>query len=154
VDKIAYAKAVFRRQYCGAPLTSGTLEAGKVYQFLSIKSGDDFTNVGADSDQRLGSVFKATGTTPTSWANGTKLSLINVAGLKTLSLQVFDAATNPGVTLTQLGFEGGSGTGVLTFEKSLLGQAIEEMLAELDPDYVAPATVPRQEIGMTVRLPC
>ena len=56
----------------GAESTSGSLVEGKMYLIVSFETGDDFTNVGA-SDNETGVVFKATGTTPTTWTNGSKL---------------------------------------------------------------------------------
>lgn len=53
----------------------------------------------------------------------------NNAGLATLADEVFAEATDT-VTLTGTSFEGGSGSGQITFEKALLGAAVEEVLEE------------------------
>jgi hypothetical protein len=53
-------------------LTSGTLIIGKHYTIDTFEAGDDFTNVGAASNAS-GVSFVATGTTPTTWANGSSL---------------------------------------------------------------------------------
>lgn len=56
--------------------------------------------------------------------------------LKDLADSVFSSATEE-VTITSLGSEGGSTSGVVSFPKWLLLQALEELIAELDP---APAS--------------
>ena len=48
-------------------LTSGTLETGKVYLIIDWITNDDFTNIGGTNAD--GTVFTATGTTPTTWTN-------------------------------------------------------------------------------------
>lgn len=49
-------------------LTTGTLTIGKRYEILS--AGGTFTNVGA-ANNNVGTLFIATGTTPTAWSTGT-----------------------------------------------------------------------------------
>lgn len=56
----------------------------------------------------------------------------DVPGLKALATEVFEIATDE-VVITSQGFEGGSASGTLRFDKALLGLAIEELIAELDP---------------------
>jgi len=51
------------------PLTSGTLDADTYYTIKTYETGDDFTNLGASSNAD-GVTFLATGTTPTTWTNG------------------------------------------------------------------------------------
>jgi hypothetical protein len=53
-------------------LTSGALTIGKNYTIDTFETGDDFTNVGAASNAD-GVGFTATGTTPTTWTNGSSL---------------------------------------------------------------------------------
>jgi len=53
-------------------LTSGLLTIGDKYKITDYKSDDDFTNVGASSNE-TGVVFTATGTTPTKWASSSSL---------------------------------------------------------------------------------
>jgi len=50
--------------------TSGTLVVGRSYIIYTLNAGDNFTNVGYVS---TGVPFVATGTTPTTWANGTEV---------------------------------------------------------------------------------
>jgi len=50
------------------PLTSGTLEVGKSYTITTRLGSDDFTNVGAAANTN-GTIFIATGTTPTTWTS-------------------------------------------------------------------------------------
>ena len=52
--------------------TSGSLTVGKKYIITDFQAGDDFTNVGASSNA-TGVEFVATGTTPTTWTNGSTL---------------------------------------------------------------------------------
>jgi hypothetical protein len=56
-------------------LTSGTLVTGKTYKIVTYVAGDDFTNVGGTNV--TGNVFTATGTTPTTWTNGSTLIELN-----------------------------------------------------------------------------
>lgn len=56
----------------GVIQTSGSLIIGKTYQITAFSAGDNFTNVGAASNA-TGVIFKATGTTPTTWSNGSAL---------------------------------------------------------------------------------
>jgi len=51
------------------PLTSGTLDANTYYTIKTYETDDDFTNLGAASNAD-GVTFLATGTTPTTWTNG------------------------------------------------------------------------------------
>lgn len=60
----------------GVALTSGSLTSGKLYKIGNFVSGDNFTNVGASSNAS-GVVFVATGTTPTTWTNGSTLRQLN-----------------------------------------------------------------------------
>jgi hypothetical protein len=137
--KIEYAKKRLRRNYRGDELTSGNLTVGKVYQISVFGNGDDFSNVGAQLNTS-GGVFKATGTTPTKWSNGSVLNEIKLDDLKTDADIVFETATDT-VTLTTGAFEGGSGGGQITFAKDLLGTALEELIEELDPGWTpAPRT--------------
>ena len=53
-------------------LTSGTLTVGYHYRIASYVSSDDFTNVGCPRNA-TGQCFVATGTTPTTWSNGSVL---------------------------------------------------------------------------------
>ena len=52
--------------------TSGTLTIGHDYKIMVYNADDDFTNVGAASNEAL-VVFTATGTTPTHWAHSSRL---------------------------------------------------------------------------------
>ena len=52
--------------------TSGALVVGVEYTILDFNAGDDFTNVGGTNV--TGTVFTATGTTPTTYSNGSTLT--------------------------------------------------------------------------------
>lgn len=56
--------------------TSGTLVDGAVYEITTFVSGDDFTNLGAHNNES-GQVFMATGTTPTTYTNGSTLTRLS-----------------------------------------------------------------------------
>lgn len=58
-----------------ATRTSGPLIVGGTYKIVRFETGDVFTNVGAASNA-TNVVFIATGTTPTTWSNGSALSRI------------------------------------------------------------------------------
>lgn len=77
----------------------------------------------------------------------------DLEGLKLKAKEIFGAATDT-VTLTNGSFEGGSGSGEITFPKILLLGALNDLIAEIDPGYLAPTLIPRREIGITVRLGC
>jgi len=53
--------------------TSGTLTSGAVYEITTFVAGDSFTNVGAASNAS-GVKFVSTGTTPTTYSNGSTLT--------------------------------------------------------------------------------
>jgi hypothetical protein len=55
-----------------APQFSGFLTIGKLYTIISFQAGDNFTNVGAAANA-TGQSFIATGTTPTTWTNGSRV---------------------------------------------------------------------------------
>jgi hypothetical protein len=56
----------------GTEQSSGSLSSTTKYKIIEYKSGDDFTNVGASSNA-TGQQFVASGTTPTTWTNGSRL---------------------------------------------------------------------------------
>tara|TARA_R100001443_G_scaffold40536_1_gene53975 strand:+ start:6499 stop:7719 length:1221 start_codon:yes stop_codon:yes gene_type:complete len=56
----------------GTEQSSGTLTSSTAYKIIEYKSGDNFTNVGASSNA-TGVQFTASGTTPTTWTNGSRL---------------------------------------------------------------------------------
>ncbi len=52
--------------------TSGTVTNAKRYLISDFNAGDDFTNIGASANA-TGCIFTASGTTPTTWTNGSTL---------------------------------------------------------------------------------
>jgi hypothetical protein len=72
-----YASGVWvqpsERHTAFAALTSGTLVIGRLYVITTFVAGDSFTNVGAGSNAS-GVTFVATGTTPTTWTNGSTVT--------------------------------------------------------------------------------
>lgn len=161
-QKVNYAKSVLRRRYAGPRLTSGLLVPGRCYLITYFAGSDDFSNVGLAAlantnwlqtsgynSTTSGRRFYATGTTPTNWSHGSILQEIKIDDLKSEADKVFSEASDT-VTLTQTASEGGSQSGQVTFDKSILGVAIEELLAELDPNYIVPLEMPRRVSGYTV----
>ena len=59
----------------GIALTAGVVTNAKRFKIIDFNAGDSFTNIGAASNA-TGVVFTATGTTPTTWANGSELQEI------------------------------------------------------------------------------
>jgi hypothetical protein len=59
----------------------------------------------------------------------------NLAGLRRLADTVASGATEV-VTITGMGLEGGSSSGQITFERMAYLSAIEDVIAEIDPDAV------------------
>lgn len=70
-----------------------------------------------------------------------------LAALKLLVDQINAAATDL-ITITSGSFEGGAGSGQVSFEKVYLALAAEEHLALIDPDYVPP---PPQSSGSVLQ---
>lgn len=155
-SKIENAKKVLRRRFFGEALTSGQLVTGKTYFVADLKSGDDFSNVGGPSSKTFcpdtsSGIFTATGTAPTAWTHGSQLNEWKLEELKQLAEQAFNTASGTPVTLTSSGFEGGSQSGEITFDPSILHHACEELIDETDPGYIMPA-VPTRSLGFTVEL--
>lgn len=62
-------------EYIGSELTSGTVVSGSTYEIIEYKASDDFTNIGGTNV--TGTVFVATGTTPTTWTNSSKVHQVD-----------------------------------------------------------------------------
>ena len=82
----------------GLRQTAGLLTIGQRYIITDFNTGDDFSNVGATN--ATGNVFTATGTTPTTWTNGSTLQVVTnplnitlVDGL--LCVELLKADTKP-----------------------------------------------------------
>jgi hypothetical protein len=60
----------------GPDILAGPLTVGETYKITTFGAGDDFTNIGAANV--VDNVFTATGTTPTTWTNG---SIVKAVGL-------------------------------------------------------------------------
>lgn len=90
--------------------TSGTLTSGKRYQIQTFVAGDVFTNVGAAANES-GVIFTATGTTPTTWTNGSTLIEITTDVAYNASAVTLEAALEAtqavvGVSVTKSGDAG------------------------------------------------
>lgn len=87
--------------------TSGTLTSGKRYQIQTFVAGDSFTNVGAAANE-TGVIFTASGTTPTTWTNGSTLIEITTDVAYSASAATLEAALEAtqavvGVSVTKSG---------------------------------------------------
>lgn len=153
--KIDNTKKTLRRRYLGDPQTAGPLVAGKFYIITNFVSGDDFSNVGFKATYystkgQDDSVFKATGANPTVWTHASELREWKLDELKALGETAFNSASKT-VTLTNTAFEGGSQSGEITFDRSILWAACEELIEESDPGYIMPNR-PSRPIGFTVQV--
>jgi len=83
----------------GSIATAGSLVIGQNYVILAFAAGDDFTNVGALMNA-TGVRFTATGTTPTSWANGSSLQTGQSVNLPT-NFKSVDEGNSPVTVVTQ-----------------------------------------------------
>lgn len=71
---------------------TGPLEIGKTYKIESFHGGDNFTSVASvvtGTINTTGCVFIATGTTPTTWTNGTALSTLTLESSNSVNLNEF-----------------------------------------------------------------
>ena len=85
--------------------TSGSLSSGQKYIILDYNAGDDFTNVGAASNT-TGVIFVASASVPTTWSNGSTLSLVkNMSFLGQPPYQIGEAVVY-GTGLNTTGFYG------------------------------------------------
>lgn len=155
--KIDNTKKVLRRRYLGDPITSGALVAGKYYVFANFVSGDDFSNVipqqiyCGTTQGRTDLLFKAKDTAPTVWAHASELREWKLDELKALGEQAYESAKKT-VTITGTGFEGGDARGEITFDRSILATAVEELIEETDPGYVMPVRQGGRSLGFTVEV--
>ncbi len=62
----------------GATMTAGALVVGQKYLVSHFETDDDFSNVGATNAD--GNIFVASGTTPTTWTNGSILQALAASG--------------------------------------------------------------------------
>jgi hypothetical protein len=76
-----------------------------------------------------------------------------LALLKAYAATLYDAAPSD-VELTGATREGVTGSFQISNKLSIRRVAVEELLAERDPDYVPPTPVPRQPYGVTVQVGC
>lgn len=87
--------------------TSGTLTTSKFYLISTFVAGDVFTNVGASANE-TGVIFTASGTTPTTWTNGSTLVEVTSAVDYNVTAAALQTALNAtaaigasGVTVTK-----------------------------------------------------
>ena len=89
--------------------TSGSLHNGSRYYIQDYQAGDDFTNVGATTNE-TGEIFTKNNGSPTSWANGSTLVEITTdvaysatAATLLAALEATEAITTGAVTVTKSG---------------------------------------------------
>jgi hypothetical protein len=106
--------------------TSGVLVVGTLYQIVTFVAGDNFLNVGATANT-TGITFVATGTTPTTWSNGSTLKAA-------LYLMLFAAApgANGQVPLQQWTISD-NGFHTFRFNPGLVIQSVGNSLSNLPP---------------------
>jgi len=100
--------------------TSGTLTTNKYYILADYITGDDFTNVGATNADW--SIFKATGTTPTTWTNS---STVYPLGQYIASSEFGNPIQTQSVNENQIDW---TGTTVITGDKRALEYSIRDTL--------------------------
>lgn len=74
-----------------------------------------------------------------------------LTALKAYAATLYNASPSD-VELTSASQEGVSGTGQISNKQTIRRIAVEELIVERDPAYVAPAPLPRRDIGVTVRV--
>jgi hypothetical protein len=74
-----------------------------------------------------------------------------LAALKAYAATLYNSSPSD-VELTGATREGVTGSGQISNNLRLRRIAVEELIAERDPDYLAPAPLPRRSMGVTVRL--
>lgn len=84
------------------PLSSGTVQANAnvVYVITNYVAGDNFTNIGGTN--ATGSIFRPTGTTPTTWTNGSTLQPLVIAGTGVRVINRISATTTRDEILSAL----------------------------------------------------
>lgn len=156
-QKIDNAKKILRRRYLADPVTAGPLIAGKFYIITKFVSGDDFSNV-IPQGRYCGTsngiddlIFRASGANPTVWTHASELREWKLDEIKTLAEQAFESAKDT-LTIKSVSFEGGGQSGDVTFDRSILWFACEELIEETDPGYVMPVKQGGRTIGITVQV--
>lgn len=85
-----------------APQTVGPLVATKRYLITNFVAGDSFLNVGATANA-TGNIFTATGTTPTTWTNGSAVQEITTDLAVDATYTQVQTALNATAAITALG---------------------------------------------------
>lgn len=85
-----------------APQTVGPLAATKRYLITNYVAGDSFLNIGATANA-TGNIFTATGTTPTTWTNGSAVQEITTDLAVDATYTEVQAALNATAAITALG---------------------------------------------------
>lgn len=119
---------VFRLRYTQAQ-TSGVVGTSKIYKIVTFVPGDNFTNIGAASNA-TGVIFTASGTTPTTWTNGSTLHEVTAdlsyAATAAQMQTALNAMTKPGVTFTVTGDPAGPWSAVAGTTTVLSAFVVEE----------------------------
>lgn len=81
---VAVNKTVILNDGTGPSATSGVLVVGNHYKITTYVAGDNFTNVATGLEgttNTTGFTFTATGTTPTTWSNGSTVQRVGMPGI-------------------------------------------------------------------------
>jgi len=131
-EQVALAPAISATAF----QTSGALIVGVKYIISDFNAGDDFTNVGAASNA-TGIIFTATGTTPTTYSNGSTLNVVSdltFIGAKTYQIGSASVYGNNINTASLYGFKF-----TIIHETVLtpffLSAQWTDLLARIAPDY-------------------
>lgn len=104
--------------------TVGPLVVSQVYRIRSRLGSDDFTNVGAASND-VGTIFTASGTTPTLWVSASSLSTPDAVGLAKMQDKFVKTAKLEDLAVT----EGKIAADAVTEDKILDGAVTPEKLS-------------------------
>jgi len=97
-------KSVILNNNTGGTQTSGTLVIGQHYKITNYISGDDFSNIATTLEGTVnttGYTFTATGTTPTTWTNGSTVQRVGMPGAYYI---YFDQLTGELITSSSTAF--------------------------------------------------
>ena len=129
--------------------TSGTITSGKRYRIEDFNAGDDFANVGGENE--TGSIFTASGTTPTTWTNASELIEITTDLAYNITAAALETALDLLASITADGginVTGSSPVWLVTWEDNAVIVPLEAGVENLTPDSVA--SISEIQAGSTV----
>ncbi len=144
-----------------ANLTAGPLVVGKRYLIQTFATGDNFTNVGATANAS-GDIFTASGTTPTTWTNGSILWLVSIdldynftladlqAAIRDMSSSLFGGLTVTGASGSPVRIVGGTYANLADFSfdmDNLSPQCEQQSLRIQNGDGLSKRSIQRLSIA-------